>query len=321
MSDKIVNADACIHCGACTDVCLFLEKYKIDLAGLSKRRELAYSCFLCGKCREVCPKVIDGVAIAMKMRAEEPALREPAYRRLLWEKNPYKFACYGKADKKSVIFTGCSFPSFYPKTTKRLEEIAARHGIGVVYECCGKPVAELGLAEDALKNLKRIEEKLKRQGVEELIIVCPNCFYFLDGKTDIPIVTVYEKLKELGEGKKVKRDLFPVYIPCPDRASRKIFEQLLCCLDGEVAAPYADVQCCGLGGCAGAREPELSVKMAERAAENGCGELYTYCASCVGSFRRKGFERSYHLLPLILEIDEKVSLGIRPLINRMKKAL
>lgn len=318
------NADICVHCGACTETCLFLEKYQIDLAGLARRPELAYSCFLCGKCAEVCPRSVNGAGIALRMRKEQTgrgagARRESAYQGLLWEKNPYKFSNYRKAAKKTVLFPGCNFPSFYPKTTERLEEILAKHGIGVVYECCGKPVYELGLTGDAEKKLKQMEKRLEEQGVEELVMVCPNCCFFLEEKIHIPMVTVYEKLKELGEGKTITRDVFPVYVPCPDRASKKIFEQLRYYLDGEIRNAYEDVQCCGLGGCAAVKEPELSKEMARRAKD--CGVLYTYCASCVSSFRRKGFEQSYHLLPLILGVDEKIPLGIWPLVNRMKKIL
>ncbi|MDR1773918.1 MAG: hypothetical protein LBR30_03465, partial [Clostridioides sp.] len=48
-------------------------------------------------------------------------------------------------------------------------------------------------------------------------------------------------------------------------------------------------------------------------------ELYTYCASCVSNFRRKGFGDSYHILSVILDVDENVPLGIKSVINRAKK--
>lgn len=89
-------------------------------------------------------------------------------------------------------------------------------------------------------------------------------------------------------------------------------------LKGEVTEPFGDVQCCGLGGCAGVTEPELSREMAESV--KGCGEeLYTYCASCISNFRRKGMKQAYHLLPLILGVEEEVPLGIRPFMNRVRR--
>ena len=63
-----LNADACVHCGLCTKHCLFLDKYHMDLQQFQEKPELAYHCFLCGKCKTVCPKQIDGRAIALQNR-------------------------------------------------------------------------------------------------------------------------------------------------------------------------------------------------------------------------------------------------------------
>ena len=321
------DAEKCVHCGRCTASCFFLEKYGLDLAALAQRPELAYSCFLCGKCAAVCPMGIDGAAVALDLRrgqaGDGKALRhDAAYRLLLWEKAPYKFANYRRASGRSVLFPGCNFPSFFPKTMEKLAAVMASHGVGVAYDCCEKPVYELGLAEDAAAHIRRMEAKLRARGVEELVMVCPNCRRFLNGRIGIPMVTVYEKLRRLGEGEAVKRDVFPLYYPCPDRAEKRFFADILPFLEGEVTDAFAGVQCCGLGGCASAREPELSRRMTARAAEAaGEGALYTYCASCVSHFRRRGLEKAYHLLPLILGVDEAVPLGMRPLLERMRRAL
>lgn len=320
------NAEDCIHCGLCTRNCVFLQKYNMDLASFSEKKDLAYSCFLCGRCKEVCPKDIDGAAIALKMRRESVnknrgELQDNSYKGLLWEKYPYKFSNYRKGKKKSVLFPGCNFPSFYPRTMKYLERLMKEHGIGIVYECCGKPVYELGMMENAICSVKYMEEKLKKQGVEELVLLCPNCFYFMRNKIDIPMVTIYEKLQELGEGRMVEQPDIPVYYPCPDRSEKRIFENIKPFLKGQSIDAFDKVQCCGLGGCAAAKEPELSALMAKSIGEKGQQEVYTYCASCVSKYRRKGFEHSYHILPLILGIDEKVPLGIGPFLNRAKRKL
>ena len=68
MKNKI---EKCINCKLCTKNCDFLEKYKMDLSDFSKKEDLAYNCFLCGKCREVCPKDIDGKAIAIRYETEK----------------------------------------------------------------------------------------------------------------------------------------------------------------------------------------------------------------------------------------------------------
>lgn len=307
------NVDKCIHCGVCTRNCLFLKKYQMDLGEFSRHPELAHSCFLCGKCKAVCPKDIDGAHIALMMRRGH--VDTSAYKGLLWEKNPYKFANYRKGKRRSVLFPGCNFTAFYPKTTKCLEQLMAKHGIGTVYDCCGKPVYELGLASD---HAAGIVSKLKSRGVEEVVVLCPNCYHFFRGRLDLPMVTVYQKLKELGEGRMVEKEQIPVYFPCPDRGGREMFRGLSEYLKGEITEPFDDVQCCGLGGCAGVTEPELSREMAESVKE--CNEeLYTYCASCISNFRRKGMKQAYHLLPMILGVKEEVPLGIQPFMNRVRR--
>ena len=295
----------------------------MDLAQFSKSEHLAYSCFLCGTCRNVCPEQIDGAELALQMRRdmvkrEESPLHEAAYKRILWEKNPYKFDNYRKSYKKSVLFPGCTFPSIYPRTMKHLENLMEKHNVGVVHECCGKPVYELGLGLEDVESLKRAELKLKSQGVEEVVVICPNCYHFMKGKLDLSIVTIYEKLKELEEGSAVKMDEIPVYLPCPDRAGEEMIKDIRYFLEGNIVYPFTELQCCGLGGCARIKEPDLSSQMG---AMEGSGRMYTYCASCISNFKRKGVKEAYHILPLILGVDETAMSGIGAFLNRVKKKI
>jgi Fe-S oxidoreductase len=295
----------------------------MDLRDFAKRPELAYHCFLCGTCKAVCPKQIDGKTIALELRKKTVEhgggkLPDNSYDGLLLEKSPYKFANYRHADSKSVLFTGCNFPSFYPETTQKLVDEFAKHDVGVVYDCCGKPVEELGLYEDAKGIIARINDKLNRAGVEEVIILCPNCYYFLQGRLDAKIVSVYEKMREYGIGHAVKLDRIPMYYPCPDRDKKEIMADIRPLLKGEELDAFPDTQCCGLGGCAAGKEADLVQKIAEHVKESPEKKLYTYCASCICSFRRRGYEGAKHLLPVMMDVDEKVPLGKTPILNRAR---
>ena len=318
MKNKI---EKCINCKLCTKNCYFLEKYNMDLSDFSKKEDLAYNCFLCGKCREVCPKDIDGKAIAINMRQKKVAkgnkkLIDKNYNMLLREKNPYIFANYKNSNKKSVLFPGCNFISFYPKTSKALINTLSKYDIGVIFDCCQKPIDELGLKEDANKNLQRLRDTISKENIEEIIVVCPNCYYFLGEKLDIKIVTIYEKLKELYMGEKIKDTCLPLYYPCPDRKEKLFFKTITPFIEGEIKDSFKDTQCCGLGGCAATKEKDIAENRAKSVSLVGEKKLFTYCASCVGNFRRKGFENSYHLLSLILNVDEEIPLGIKSLMNR-----
>ena len=320
---KTYNVEDCMHCGLCTKHCLFLDKYGIDLKGLSEKPELSYRCFLCGACTEVCPKGIDGKEIALENRRKiveqgGGKLPDNSYDGLLLEKSPYKFANYRHANKKSVLFTGCNFPSFYPETTDKLVEEFKKHGVGVVYDCCGKPIEELGLVEEAAGIIARINKKLNDAGVEQVVMACPNCYYFLEGRLDAEIISVYEKMKELGIGKTFEKERIPMYYPCPDRKDKKIAEDMNAFIKGEVADAFSDVQCCGLGGCAAGKESDVAQAMTDKVKNSSETELYTYCASCICSYRRRGYEDAKHILPILMEVDEKVPLGKTPILNRAK---
>jgi len=315
------KAQDCIHCKLCTKNCDFLKKYNMDLEGFSKRQELAYHCFLCGKCKSVCPKDIDGKEIALSMRKEmvknnNNAIMDKDYKMLLKEKNPYIFANYKNSNKKSVLFPGCNFVSFFPKTGKVLIDELKKYDIGVIFDCCQKPIEELGLQDDANKNLQSLRNKIKEENIEEVIVVCPNCYYFLNEKLDINVITIYEKLKELNLGQSIKEETLPIYYPCPDREEKLFFNTIRPFLEGEIKNSFKDTQCCGLGGCASSKESEISTKFAKSVSLAGEEKLFTYCASCVGNFRRKGFLNSYHLLPLVLNVEEEIPLGMKSLFNR-----
>ena len=300
-------AESCIHCGRCTRCCAFLDKYHIDLQGLAARPELAWSCFLCGDCLRVCPKDIDGREISLCQRRQAMASggRPPrGCGLMLVEKRRYLFRSYRRGSTPCVLFPGCSFPSFFPKTTRRLARLLwETAGIGTVFDCCGKPVSELGLARDEARILHTLARRLHARGVRELVTVCPNCYHFLRPRLDIPVVSIYEKLTQLGLGQPVDCPELTMFLPCPDKGGRELLTQLSPFVTGRIT-PVSGVQCCGLGGCASCREPELAHSFRQRTAEQAGAGVYTYCASCAGILKRDGCPNVRHILPAILGMEE-----------------
>ena len=83
---------------------------------------------------------------------------EKGYRMLLWEKEDYKFRRY-TGTGKTALFFGCNFSSFYPETTRYLDKLLAEKADAFsVFDCCGKPVAELGLEEKEKVILERLNK-------------------------------------------------------------------------------------------------------------------------------------------------------------------
>lgn len=301
------DASACVHCHKCRDNCSFLSKYGIDIGDTDRLKELAYHCFLCGKCTEVCPINIDGRQTVLDFRTErvhtdEKPEIEKTYKGALVEKRNYRFRNWKHATSGAVFFPGCNFPSLFPKTCSKAVKIFAKHGIGTVYECCGKPVGELGFSDDKERIFSEIRRRLSENNIEEIVVACPNCRDFFGDKLGVKVTGVYAKLKEIGEGKALDMDAV-MFLPCPDRQGEVWNDEVREFIKGKIT--YVDgVQCCGLGGNALIKEKELSQGFTEEFKAQDLGQVYTYCASCTGRIVRNGFKTINHILPLILETDE-----------------
>lgn len=304
----MITVDKCVHCHRCRENCAFLSKYGIDICDTEKLSELAYHCFLCGRCTEVCPVGIDGRGLIMSMRqerasSEERQQIEKTYRSLIGEKRNYKFRNWKHVTSGRIFFPGCNFPSMYPKTNTALMKLFAQYGIGTIFECCGKPVAELGMKADEDRIIGEIREKLKNAEVTELITACPNCRSFFGDRLGVNVRSVYDILNELGAGNTLKGDA-EFYIPCPDRTDLKWIEEIKPFVEGKIKINDS-VQCCGLGGCAIKCEKEIADSFAQDLKAGTDGQVLTYCASCVGRFRRSGMGSINHVLPSILGTYEQ----------------
>ena len=76
---RTTDTSKCVHCHICRKNCVFLEKYGIDIGDAARLNELAYHCFLCGRCSEVCPVGIDGRQVVADMRRRQVSEDAGAY--------------------------------------------------------------------------------------------------------------------------------------------------------------------------------------------------------------------------------------------------
>ena len=320
----------CIHCHKCRDSCDFLNKYGIDIGDSERLRELAFHCFLIGTCTRVCPVQIDGRQVILNMRREQAAgdgereIRQ-TYRGLVREKRDYIYRNWRHASSGTVYFPGCNFPSMYPKTNALIARQLAAYGIGTAYECCGKPIAELGMQADEERILADIRRRLQERGIGEIVTACPNCRHFFGDRLGVKVTGIFAKLKELGLGQPVEGNVH-LYVPCPDRGEQIWIREMRPFIRGEISL-VEGVQCCGLGGSAMVKEPEvadgfvkaLKADLAgrEEADRAGAGEsVVTYCASCIGRFRRSGIQKVDHLLAKVMGTDEQADTR-KSYINRV----
>lgn len=317
-----MDASKCIHCKKCTESCVFLKKYDIDIGNIKKLEQLAHHCFLCGNCSRVCPRGIDGRGIILNIRKEkveknQGRMSEKGYGLLIREKEKYLFQNYRHIRKGPVLFPGCNFPSFYPKTTRLVYEMLnEKQATGLVFDCCGKPIEELGKSREAKRIIQNINFHFQKAQVTEVITICPNCYYFLKPRLETKVVSIYEKLQEFGIGKKLEESEMHIFPPCPDRKSKEWIQHMAAFLP-EQRSIIKDIQCCGLGGCAGVKEPELAKGLLQSIKEKEYKNVYTYCGTCGGNMTRAGCGNIHHMLAEITGSKEEADTK-RSLLNRVK---
>lgn len=282
--------------------------------------ELAYSCYLCNECVRVCPVGIDGSKISREMRddfiEDGGHLKGSGYKLLLWEKEDYLFKNYKNASYKSVLFTGCNFPAYFPKTTQIIASILMNEeGIGTVTDCCGKPVTELGMADKGRKIIENLEKRLHDYGVDEIITLCPNCYYYLKDRLDVKVVMIYEKLKDLKMKISPVDEDIDVFIPCPDKIDQQIFKEIEGYAVKGKMKRIGGIQCCSAGGSASFKEPLITKSLLEDFSRAHKEKIYTYCATCSGMITKSGTETE-HILCRLFDSKEKPSEGISSFINR-----
>lgn len=318
-----VDYEKCIECGKCTENCLFLKKYNINLKDYSNLSELAYNCYLCGECRRVCPVDIDGRKLSLDLREKKVKdgynLYRNGYSLLLLEKRNYIFKNYKDASSKKVFFPGCNFPAYYPETTRYIsEKLEKDFDISTVFDCCGKPISDLSMKRDE-KNIKEnLNRKFEKLGIEELILLCPNCYYYFKNNLDIKVSMIYEYdniMKSL-----IPKDNFEkieglLFIPCPDKDERIIYKMIKKYLDSENISEIDNIQCCGAGGCASIKEREIT-KDLQDSFKYLDEKIYLYCATCSGMIRKSN-ENVEHILCKLLNTKENISTGISTVKNRM----
>ena len=261
----------------------------------------------------------------------------------VFEKTNYLFKNWRHASAGTVIFPGCGFTSFFPKTLAALKDaLLPSPGVSFAIDCCGLPLAGLKGPEAYRAELSRVEERLVRVGAREVVPLCPNCGSAFTEVLDRSIsqVTIYACLRDLTERGLIDcaRVATPgaVFVPCPDRAHREWLDDLAYFLEPSVFVSECSA-CCG--AAFELSQPEASMTAAKRVLETAAHEctragveepvLYVYCASCAGKLERArrqcsgglaGSVRVVHVLSALMGVDEAPAVSTTVL-NRAKAAI
>ncbi len=152
----------------------------------------------------------------------------------------------------------------------------------------------------------KCDQRFQEAGVEEVVMLCPNCYHFLKDRLSVKLTTIYKKLEELGLGQKVSGEA-QMFLPCPERDGQEMLRDIRPFLVEKIQVTDGG-QCCGLGGSAGVKEPDLAGRMPESIDRSET--FYTYCASCSGNLARKGYMNTEHIyLKFLEEMRSRIRKG------------
>lgn len=326
----------CIECNLCVKNCYMLKQFggnprKIFSSILKKNTFeaiLPYSCSICEKCKEVCPKKLNIGKAFMDLRVE--VLEQNNGKTSLKGHNAINmhqklgfskiFTKYVEDKNKEtnkverVFFPGCTLSSYSPELVLKTYNYLKKElpGTSMLLECCGKPTETLGQQEKFRELFSRVENRINNTGAIEVITACQNCYMIMKNYgTKIKVKSLWTVLKEIGipqgfinKGKNSETK-FSIHDSCATRYEKEIQESIRWIM-GQLDYKVLETNninkmtnCCGTGGMIHAINSKVSKAMMKEAAKNiGQDYIVTYCAGCRESMI-KGGAKSIHILDLI----------------------
>ncbi len=233
-----------------------------------------------------------------------------------------------------AVFTGCAVNCLNPTYGKSLVNILNCLRYDVILPsgevCCGAPLLELGLEEDALKLAKRNIEIFKDLNVEAIISLCPTCIHFIkniykrylsdsiDNALDISqflslqtsgFTQLFKKFNHYKQNDRLINPQTKViyHDPCHSKYSLNIFlepRDILKRAGIDLIEPIEN-GCCGFGGTFGLFFEGLSDEILYRriASYRNADTIITSCPNCTLQLRSKMKDKQViHIIEVLANI-------------------
>ncbi len=343
LSKKIVNKvvedkEKCIDCKLCFNNCPMMKEFsnspkelmskiledKIDLS------EISYSCMLCDLCTQKCPKDIDLKSTFYDIRKdvisnEKKSVKDKGYNVVRFHQINSFSPLFSKSknlkNSKVVFLPGCSLSSYSQDIILKTYKYLNTHyeNIGITFKCCSKPTIAMGDIEKFNKYYSSLEKEIHDEGIEEIIVACPNCYNTISKNSkDIKVISIYEVIEKFGIPSELKNNYknldFAVHDSCSVRNQSNIHESVRNILR-QLGANIIEFEnnrentvCCGAGGMVGVTNKNLALKqMKNRGYETNCKNIVCYCESCCESLLNCD-KNILHILDLLFNenfIDHK----------------
>lgn len=221
-----------------------------------------------------------------------------------------------------ALFTGCSVDFLYPYMGAALVQTLHAMNFEVVTSkselCCGAPLLNMGLRDEAERLAERNLEIFGRLKVDAVISLCPTCVHFIrDVYNDMfgeGIMNATDISKFICDS--VGADYLKAYLPASEsimyhdpchavnylkavEEPRKILRAL-----GAKPAEPSEQGCCGMGGGVGLLHGDVSETLCRKRASafESADMIVTSCPNCVMQLRHMIKDRPVkHIIELINE--------------------
>ncbi|MFQ5762485.1 MAG: (Fe-S)-binding protein [Candidatus Bathyarchaeia archaeon] len=303
--------EICTDCGLCVEECLFLKKTGKQPREVSRlladnpkqQMQLAYSCALCSLCGVLCPVGLDLGKLFLEARrrlVDEGVGPLSGHLFYLsdkkWNINTLYRDNYGidysdliKPSSSTVFFPGCSMATFSPKLTRAVfKRISSNiESLGLVIDCCHKPIRDLGLQKRYEDAVNVLDKKLDEMNASKVITACPMCHSTLtDCLRNKEVVTVYELLNE--SDIQTTNEVVTIHDSCADRDKGVVGSKVRGILKGfnivEMEHSREKSICCGAGGLMSAVDQDLALSLVktrlDEAKATNASNLVVYCVTC-----------------------------------------
>ncbi|KMT21179.1 (Fe-S)-binding protein [Clostridium cylindrosporum] len=329
-----INEEKCIGCNLCMKECPMSQEIQISPKDIMKSVKdnnnidisIPFSCTFCSSCTSKCPRDIDLSSMYNKIRKDvfkkdKKSVNNFGYATVRFhQKSSYSSIFTGSNIPNgctSVFFPGCSLSGYSKEIVDNTFKYLSSKidNLGLLLTCCGKPSLDIGDEKSFESNFQSIIDILEKNGIEEVIVACSNCFNTIRDYGNVKVVSLWETFRNIGVPDRVhgiyKNSNIDVALhdPCPIRKENEIHESVRFILD-EIGLKYKEfnkskenTQCCGAGGMMMSTNRNVALKqMKLRAESTEASHIISYCESCVQSMITGG-KKSLHILDFLFNDD------------------
>ena len=299
---------ACTACGACREVCPFLQTYGTPDVILAERPGDAFFCTGCGLCRRACPEALDLAAVLRQVKralianGEISAEVAKALRGARsYAQSGHRFPFRHYPPYPTAFWPGCGLAGSSPALVKVIRKALERklgEPVGIVLDCCFDPLYQMGDTDAVESACRRIQERLEEHKIGRIVTGCLNCRKILAARlSGIRVEFVLDLLYEEIMPRRIPGAVF-LHHPCPARefetTRKNIAERVGRHRTGDTLPSL--MACCGNGGALPLLSKELAERFARRITDQaGERTILTYCTGCARRFLGEG-KNARHLL-------------------------